>query len=172
VQTHPEFHACEEQQSVRDRAFDVIQTLDFKIDSTIFEKRKAMPRTRQTEADFYQFAWFFHLKYLANRFNQPDVRLLVVPATLAVGRSKKQSAFSAAVHSVVNQVAYLADAHCAFWMARTDPCLWLADYCSWAIQRKYEYLWQGEPDIRSYDRIRAKLRSEFDIFRHGQTMYY
>jgi hypothetical protein len=171
VDTHPEFHATEERQAVRDRVFDVIETLDFQIDSTVFEKRKAMPRIRPSEADFYQFAWFYHLKYLAYRFNQPNVRLLVVPATLA-GRGKKQTAFSNAVQSVVWQVAYLADARCSFWMARSDPCLWLADYCSWAMQRKYEHTWLGQPDTRSYDRIQPKIRSEFAIFSGGNTYYY
>jgi hypothetical protein len=171
IATHPEFHATEEHQSVRDRVFDVIETLDFSIDSTIYEKRKAIPRIRSSEADFYQFAWFYHLKYLAYRFNRTNLRLLVVPATV-VGRGKKQAAFENAVRSVVWQVAWLADTRCAFWMARTDPCLWLADYCSWAIQRKYEHTWQGQPDTRSYDRIRPKIRSEFAIFANGNAYYY
>jgi hypothetical protein len=172
VPTHPEFHASEEDQPVRDRVFDLLETLHFRIDATIYEKRKAMPRVRMTEAYFYQFAWFYHLKYLTGyHLNQPDLRLLVVPATLA-GRGKKQEAFSRAVQSVVEQVAWLADARCAFWSARTDPCLWLADYCCWAIQRKYEHTWQGAPDTRSYDRIKSKIRSEFPIFERGTTYYY
>ncbi len=171
IESHPEFHASEEQQPVRDRVFDALDDLQFDIDSTIFEKRKVVPRNRRSEAYFYQFAWFYHLKYLAYRFNQPNIRLLVVPATL-VGRGKKQQAFSSAVKSVVRQVAWLAEAQCAFWMARSDPCLWLTDYCSWAIQRKYEHTWQGQPDTRSYDRIRAKIRSEFDIFSVGKVLYY
>lgn len=173
VETHPEFHACEELQPVRDRVLDAMETLDFRIDATVFEKRKAMPRIRQTEAYFYQFAWFYHLKYLVTyqMGHTADLRLLVVPATLA-GRGKKQEAFSNAVRSVVSQVAWLADARCVFWSARTDPCLWLADYASWAIQRKYEHTWQGQPDTRSYDRIKAKIRTEFNIFAGGKVYYY
>lgn len=172
IQTHPDFHASEELQPVRERVFDLVETLDFRIDSTIYEKRKVVPRNRQTEAYFYQFAWFYHLRYLTtHHLNQPDVRLLVVPATLA-SRPKKQAAFSAAVRSVVDQVAWLADARCAFWSGRTDPCLWLTDYCCWALQRKYEHTWQGRPDTRSYDRIRSKVRSEFLIFERGKVEYY
>jgi hypothetical protein len=171
IESHPEFHASEEFQPVRDRVFDLLETLDFRVDTTIFEKRKAMPHTRVSEAHFYQFAWFYHLKYLAFHLNQPHVRLLVVPATLA-GRGKKQAAFSAAVREVVSQVAWLADARCAFWAARTDPCLWVADYCCWAIQRKYEHTWQGQPDTRSYNRIKPRLHSEFDIFARSGVFYY
>ena len=171
LESHPEFHAVEELQEIRDRVFQIIPALNFQIDSTIFEKRKVLPRNRQSEAYFYQFAWFYHLKYLAYRFNQSGIRLLIVPATIA-GRKSKQVAFSNAVQNVVAQVAYLADARCAFWMARTDPCLWLTDYCSWAIQRKYEHTWQGQPDTRSYDLIRQKIRSEFNIFAGGTTLFY
>lgn len=171
LEAHPEFHAVEERQAVRDRVYATIAGIDFQIDSTIFDKRKVLPRNRDSEAYFYQFAWFYHLKYLAYRFNQPGIELLVVPATI-VGRGKKQQAFTNAVESVVSQVANLANARCAFWMARTDPCLWLADYSSWAIQRKYEHTWQGQPDTRSYDLIKAKIRSEFPIFAGGTTLYY
>jgi hypothetical protein len=172
VESHPEFHASEETQEVRDRVFDVLDPLDFRVDATIFEKRKALPRNRQSEAYFYQFAWFYHLRYLCQfRLNQPDLRLLVIPATLG-GRGKRQEAFAGAVRSVVYQVAAVAEAQCAFWMGRSDPCLWLADYCCWAIQRKWEHTWQGSPDVRSYDRIRSKIKSEFDIFALGTTTYY
>lgn len=171
IPTHPSFHATEEDQQVRDRVFDALDDLSFDIDATIYEKRKVVPRNRATEADFYQFAWFYHLRYLAYRLNQPNVSLLVVPATIG-DRRKKADAFAAAVERAVRQVATLADARCAFWMARTDPCLWLADYCSWAIQRKWEHTWKGQPDTRSYDRIRTKIRTEFPIFAGGVQTYY
>jgi hypothetical protein len=56
-------------------------------------------------------------------------------------------------------------------MARTDQCLWVADYCSWAIQRKWERTWQGQPDDRSHKLIAAKIRSEFNIFGAGAKTY-
>lgn len=43
----------------------------------------------------------------------------------------------------------------------------IADYCSWAIQRKWE-----SGDQRSYDLIRDKIRSEFDAFSTGSMYYY
>lgn len=42
-----------------------------------------------------------------------------------------------------------------------------ADFCCWAIQRKWE-----RGDERSYVLIRNKVRSEFEPFRRGQTLYY
>jgi Protein of unknown function (DUF3800) len=172
VHTHPEFHASEEIQAVRDRVYATLDPLDFRVDATIFEKRKVVPRNRMSEAYFYQFAWFYHLKYLCQyRLNQRDLELLVIPAAIG-GRGKRQEAFAAAVRSVVNQVAEVRQARTASWMARTDPCLWAADYCCWAIQRKWEYTYQGMPDTRSYDLIRTKLATEYEIFRNGKVTYY
>ena len=55
----------------------------------------------------------------------------------------------------------------AFWPSNSDPCLQIADYCTWAIQRKWE-----KNDSRSYDLIKDKIVSEYDIFRFGSTYYY
>ena len=45
--------------------------------------------------------------------------------------------------------------------------LQIADYCNWAIYRKWD-----RKDWRSYDLIKAAVKSEFDIFRTGTTDYY
>lgn len=55
----------------------------------------------------------------------------------------------------------------AFWPAASDPCLQVADYCSWALQRKWEVA-----DLRSYNLIAPKVQSEFDLFAAGKTTYY
>jgi hypothetical protein len=48
------------------------------------------------------------------------------------------------------------------WPSASDPCLWVADYCTWAIQRKWE-----RGDTRSDDLIKDRIRSEFDIWERG-----
>lgn len=171
IETHVEFRASEEKQAVRDRVFDLLGRLDFRIDSTIFEKRKVKPDIHKSTTHFYKLAWFYHLRYVVQTIYRPDSRLMVVAATIGE-RKKRQEIFAAAVRDVVRQVAPFRQANCAFWMARTDPCLWVADYCSWAIQRKWEHTWRGQPDERSYNLIRNKIRSEFDIFRLSAITYY
>jgi hypothetical protein len=168
---HPEFHATDEQQSIRDRVFEVLGRLDFRIDATIFEKRKARPDLYTTADRFYRHAWYYHFKFLAQQvIRDQATRLLVVPATLGE-RKKKQEEFSQAVRDVVKQTARVGKAQCAFWRARTDPGLWAVDYCSWAIQRKWEREWQGAPDDRSYRLIRDKIGSEFDIYGRSDQTY-
>jgi hypothetical protein len=45
--------------------------------------------------------------------------------------------------------------------------LQVADYATWAIQRKWE-----RNDPRSYDQVKHLLGSEFDAFEPGQPTYY
>jgi hypothetical protein len=47
------------------------------------------------------------------------------------------------------------------------PYLLAVDYCNWAVYVKWE---RGE--LRPYQMIQEKLRSEFEIFREGATRYY
>ena len=51
--------------------------------------------------------------------------------------------------------------------SRSHYGLQVADYCCWAVFRK----WQRE-ETEHYDRIRPAMRSEFDIFRSGTRYYY
>ncbi len=55
----------------------------------------------------------------------------------------------------------------SFWPSATDPCLQLTDYCTWAIQRKWE-----KGDSRSYDMIKNRITYEYDMFRKGTSYYY
>lgn len=48
-----------------------------------------------------------------------------------------------------------------------DPCLQVADYCAWAIQRKWE-----RADTRSYDMIKHMITREYDLWSHGTKLYY
>jgi hypothetical protein len=43
----------------------------------------------------------------------------------------------------------------------------VADYCNWAIFRKWE-----KEDNRSYQIIEGSIKSCFDIFKNGKSFYY
>lgn len=165
VDLHREFHATDDKQAVRDRVFDVVARHHFRIDSTILEKRKARPHVRQDEHRFYQTAWFYHMRHVVPRVSAQGDQLLVIAAS--IGTKAKRRAFSAGLRDVMDQVAVGRDFRMAFWPAAVDPCLQVADYCSWAIQRKWE-----NQDTRSYDLIKDRIHSEYDLFRIGKTYYY
>ncbi|MEN8374928.1 MAG: DUF3800 domain-containing protein [Gemmatimonadota bacterium] len=160
-----EFHATTDKQRIRDRVFAQIAPHDFRLDATILEKAKAMPHVRNTDERFYQYAWYYHMRYLLPRIRRGVTELMVVGAS--VGTKKRRAAFRDAVSDVMSQVAPTLDHRVASWDCRSDPCLQAADYCSWAIGRKWE-----RDDARSYDLIKDKLVTEFDLWRNGTKLYY
>lgn len=92
-------------------------------------------------------------------------RLFVTAASL--GTKRKRARFHSAIDEVVLQVSPCHSYRVAFWPMESDPCLQLADYCTWAIQRKWE-----RDDTRSYDLIKDKIASEKDIWWVGPKHYY
>lgn len=159
------FHATEDTQIVRDEVFRLLQTLDFRIDATILEKRKAQPHLHKNPEYFYKLAWYMHMKYVAPTIVKKKDELLVVAAS--IGTKKRQKGVRLGIADVINQSAPVSQWEVAFWPSNSDPCLQIADYCTWAIQRKWE-----KNDDRSYKLIEDKIVSEYDIFRFGNTYYY
>jgi hypothetical protein len=158
------FHATTDAQAVRDEIFAALAPLQFRVDATILEKRKAQPHL-QSEQKLYKMAWWLHFKWVAPRIASRGDRLFVVAAS--IGTKKRRGLFHSAVHDVVFQVAPGVSYRVAFWPCESDPCLQVADYCTWAVQRKYE-----QSDPRSYALIQSKIATEYEIWRVGKTYYY
>lgn len=159
------FHATYDKQAVRDRVFEVLTGGAFRVDATILEKRKAQPHLARDEIAFYQLAWYLHFQYVAPRIARAGDELFVAAASL--GTAKRKASFFGAVQNVVLQTSPTTAYQAVYWPAATDPCLWAADYCSWAIQRKWE-----RADERSYAFIRSKVLSEFQPFQRSKVFYY
>lgn len=158
------FHATDDPQAVRDEVFKVLSRGGFRIDATILEKSKAQLHLRNERA-LYKMAWYLHFKFVAPEVATPADRMFVVASSL--GTKKKRATFHTAVDDVVDQVSPCASYRVAFWPAASDPCLQVVDYCVWAIQRKWE-----REDARSYDLIKDKVRSEFDVWAGSPTHHY
>ena len=159
------FHASQNPQAVRDRVFGVIAGLGVRADATIFEKSKAQGHLR-TPVRLYKMAWYLHFGWLAPRVVSHDDRLLALAASLKTKAQK--GAFLQAVQDVVNQAAPCREYRVAFWDAASEPCLWVADYVAWAVQRKWE-----AGDSRSYDLVSHLFpRPPFDIWQRGTKHYY
>lgn len=149
-----EFHATSDKQHVRDQVFEVLAEADFRIDVTILAKAKAYSYIKADPIRFYKTAWWLHFKFVAPKIAQTDDELLVVASSLSIERKRKL--VGKAVGDVVTQVAPTVKCHTLFAPAATDPCLQMADYSTWAIQRRHE-----RGDLRSYDLIKDKIKSEF-----------
>lgn len=158
------FHATSDKQAVRNQVFSVLTRHDFRIDATILEKSKAQPQTRTSDLRFYKYAWFYHMKHNAPTLVVRGDELMVTAASITT--KKKQAAFVDAIEDVMSQsVRSVFVAAC--WSAESDPALQVADYCCWAIQRK----WEGN-DARSHRLIQDKIATEYDLWLRGSTHFY
>lgn len=83
-----ELHATTDKQAVRDEVFALLAKSAFRVDATIFEKRKTQPH-RQNEDGFYQLAWFLHFKFVAPKIAKAGDRLLVTAASLGFKRKRE-----------------------------------------------------------------------------------
>lgn len=168
------FHASSDKQHVRDHVFEYLQKQDFRIDATILEKSKAQPQTRLEESTvgsvntrFYKTAWYYHIKNVAPTItSNNDIKELFVIAA-SIGTKRKRAAFREILNDVVQQSVKGIEWNTAFWPCSADPCLQIADYCCWAIQRKWE-----NNDDRSYVLIKDKIHREYDLFGRGNRYYY
>ena len=159
------FHCTYDRQEVRDEVFSLLATQDFTVQATIMEKSKAQPQTRTSEDRFYQYGWLYHLKHSSPKFLAANDSIQVTAAT--IGKKAKRVSFEDAVRDVCRQIIPKKRVRTAFWPAETDPCLQIADYCTWAIQRKWE-----KGDCRSYDQIAKKVNYEFDLWAHGNHHHF
>lgn len=159
------FHATDDDWPTRNQVLKVIQQHDIRIDTTILEKRKAQPHVRHTNERFYKTAWWLHFKHIAPQIVPRMGELFVIGAT--IGSKKKKKLFSSAVDDVVSQVSPTTQWRTAGLEAVSDPCLQIADYCCWAVNRKWE---QGKDDVLK--KLAPQVRTEFDAWRVGSTYYY
>lgn len=83
-----------------------------------------------------------------------------------MGTKKTRALFEAELQAVMGQVTN-AKYRVGFWPSATDPCLWLADYCCWAIQRNYE-----KGDGGPLAEISSKVATNFAPFAVGKKTYY
>lgn len=162
------FHACEDKQAVRDKVFELLAQHDFKIHAQIMEKSKAQPQIRESHHRFYQHCWLYLFRHAAPKIMAGGMPDLMVTAA-SIGTKKGQLAFSEAVKDVLTQTMKIRAKSwkTTFCPAMSDPCLQVADYCAWAIQRKWE-----RGDLRSYDLIKSKIVYEYDLWQRGTTHYY
>lgn len=154
VQLGAVLHASEDPQAVRDEVFRVLSSCELRVDATIIDKRQ-VPAGLRDPHDLYRRVWHEHFARIADDIAEPGDRLLAIASDL--GTRKRRGAFHVAVDDAVR-----ASAQCthrvAFWPNMSEPCLVVADYCTWAIQRKWE-----RADDRSQVLLNQKIGSEMEL---------
>lgn len=159
------FHAVSDRPDVRRLVYDLIAASDIRIDATALHKPKAQPHLTTNPVYFYKMANYLHFKYVVPRVATEADELMVVASSLQI--KKKRGAVGTAVHDVVSQVSPTTRYVTAFFRNETDPCLQLADYAAWAIQRKLE-----RNDSTWFDLIEHNITSVFEPWSAGTMTYY
>ena len=171
------FHATEDAQFVRDIIYNFIKNLeDIKIDSVIIQKNKANPSLYIPEKKkmskkgkgykLYIIALRTLLKYIFERYENSENIDLVVVTLSSIFDKNKQGLIKMVIKKYLKQ-EFQKPFFLYFHECRSDKNTQIADYCSWAIHKKWT-----DGEMRPYSAIQNKIRSEFDVFGIGESVYY
>lgn len=162
------FHCSHDNQHVTRRVFEIIESnlSAIRVDGLLIEKCKTNPSLQEPKT-FYPKMLGYLLPYVISAYSVETISEVVV-ITDRIPIHKKRNAVEKAVKTTLAErlpigVSYRVMHH----ESRSHYGLQLADYCNWAIFRKWE-----RRDKRFYKKIHPAIKSEFDIFRSGDTNFY
>jgi hypothetical protein len=154
------FHATEDRQVVRNRVFSVIEKIGgFEFDSVIVDKHRTDPALRE-DVRFYPYFASFLLQRVFERYTDADERIVVITDRLPMKR--RRSAVEKAFKSFMKQRLGAREYALVHHSSASHPCLQAADYCTWAIYKKW-----SASEVRPYEIIRRFLKSEVDVLGSG-----
>lgn len=174
------FHATEDTQITRDAVFRIITSLsdDIEVHSVIAQKNKANPILYKEEyvkkgrrikrvvgAEFYQRLCRTLLQYVFRRSNFKNTDKIVVVLGSLFTRDKQSLILKTLKKYLKENFSLPFEIY--FHCSQADLNCQLADYVGWAIAIKYE-----RNEKRSYQLIQEKVKSEYEIFKRGSTVYY
>ena len=165
------FHCAADNNHVRKGVFDLIAAhlggmRHMSIDSLVVEKRKTGPALRE-DMRFYPEMLGHLLKFvLPKELDAGAEEVIVITDKLPVNRKRQavEKGTRLALAEMLPQGMRYRILHHA---SRSHYGLQLADYCCWAVFRKW-----NRNKTHYYDLIKQAVRSEFDIFQNGIRYYY
>lgn len=162
------FHCADDNLRVRRRVFELIAAnMDsLRIDCLVVEKPKTGPALREDKR-FYPEMLGHLLKFVIPRELKHSVdEVIVITDTIPIQKKRQavEKAIKGALAAMLPAGMRYRILHHA---SRSHYGLQVADYCNWAVFRKWQ---KGETEF--YDQIKPAVRSEFDIFRTGTKYYY
>lgn len=160
------FHCADDNRYLRGRLFGILNahSQGFRIDSLIVEKAKAGPALR-ADARFYPEMLGYLLRHIFEKHNGYNEIIVI---TDSIPHNKKRKAVEKGVkHALKNMLPAGMRYRVLHQASRSHYGLQVADYCNWAVYRKWD---AGETTY--YDQIKSAIHSEFEIFRCGTKWYY
>ena len=162
------FHCTNDNKYVRGRVFDIIgdHLGAMHIDGLVVEKRKVDPALR-VDGRFYPEMLGYLLSFVMPRELTADTdTVIVITDTIPVSRRRRaieKGIRSALTKMLPGGIKYRILHH----NSRSHYGLQVADYCCWAIYRK----WQAG-ETTWFDQVRTAVQSERNIFRDQTTYFY
>ena len=155
------FHCANDNRHVRGRVFDLVTAhLDeMHIDCIVVEKRKAVLSLRQG-SHLYPRMLGYLLRFVVRKEVDRGAKEFIAITDTLPFTGKRLAAEIVVRHTLARMLPIGTRLRTFHHSSCSHYGLQLADYCCWAMFRKWE---RGETTY--FDRIRAAVRSEFDIFR-------
>lgn len=162
------FHCADDNQRVRRRVFELIGAHlgGLCIDSVVVEKCKTGPALRD-DRRFYPEMLGYLLKYILPKEVEAGAQEVIVITDTVPVQKKRQAIEKAIQQALAKMLPTGMRYRILHHASRSHYGLQVADYCCWAVFRKWQ---RGETE--HYDRLKPAVRSEFDIFRTGTRYYY
>ena len=162
------FHAAPDRQVNRDAVVRVLASHDkWWFAAVVIEKRKVYPELREPHKFYPEFAGSV-LKYVFHRYiAQGTDGVLVFTDTLPVKqfRDAAEKAIKLTCRRELPDHIRLGSYH---HPAARNCWIQVADYCSWAVFKKWEF-----GDVRTYEQLRGRLMEpELDALRAGTVHFY
>lgn len=165
------FHCAEDNKYVRSKVFNILaeefENNNIKIDSIIIEKQKTS-LILQIEKEFYSKMLGFLLKYIFKNSNIQSYNEIIIITDRIPINKKRQVVEKTVKKALTGELEELCKKYRLYHHNSSSHfALQMADYCNWAIYRK----WERQDDL-SYKIIEPFIRSEFEIFKTGKIYYY
>ena len=150
------FHCYNDRKAVRHAVFDLIAAhLDnMRIHSVVIEKEKTAPAMRSEHLYEWMFGYLLR-SALSEELSAGAKEVIVITDTIPVNKRRKLVAKSIQ-RAVASKQPPNATYRIFHHQSRSHYGLQVADYCCWAIFRKWE-----RGDSIWYDRIKSAVRREF-----------
>lgn len=165
------FHACEDPAPRRELVIQaLLKHAPWNFASIVIEKRKVNPSVREAEVFYPKFLAMLLRFVFRGRIRPRTGRVIIYTDTLPFPNKKRCTAIEVAIKASCRKdlPAAISFEVCNH-RRESNPWIQVADYCCWAVCRKWEH---DSEDI--YERLKVRLAApELDIAARGDgTIYY
>jgi Protein of unknown function (DUF3800) len=161
------FHAHTDRQAHRDLFVKTVVAFDtWNFAALVVEKRKVNPAIRAPEIFYPRFLSSILRFIFRGTIGQSASSLTIFTDSIPLNKKREaaEKAIKTACRTELKTIPFEIFHHpeqCNNWIQ-------VADYCTWAVARKWE-----RKDTRTYDQLRDRLHApELDALRNGSTFYY